>query len=99
MIYNQEEYREKLETLDAERQAAKNADPAVSQAQSSLQSAQYTLAREQEKLEMTPRMLGNRHNQAIGRQTAVRDSAQYALEEAEKSLREAENTFARKQYE
>ncbi|SRR6266571_6615684 len=93
-----DDFQQRLQQKDTVHQYQVSQDSAVQDAQGKLETARTNLAREQEKLDMTPRLFNNRHNQAYGAQINVRDAARQTVENVEQELTKAQNDFARKRY-
>src|SRR5205814_9288030 len=93
-----DDFQNRLLAKDTVHQYQASQDSVVQDAQSELETARATLAREQEKLDMTPRLFNNRHNQAYGAQINVRDAASAVVDTAEQGLMKAQNDFSRRRY-
>jgi hypothetical protein len=93
-----EDFQQRVQAKDTVREYQEALDPTLQSAQSKLEDARAALAREQDRLDMTPRVTNGKHNQAYGAQINIRDSAHQTVESVEQELTKAQNDFARRRY-
>ncbi len=96
--YNKKAATKKMAALTTVQQHEQDNDTNVQSANSKVESARASLAREQQKLDQTPRVVNGQHNKAYGRQINIRDAAKEVVERAEEGLVKAQNDFSRKRY-
>jgi hypothetical protein len=96
--YNREAMQRQMQTKTAINEHEMAQNPHIQEVRTKLQDAQSLLEREQQKLDMTPRMRNNKHNQDYGKQINVVMAAKENVTRVEEEVRKGENSYYRGTY-
>lgn len=98
MNFDREAMQRQMEAKTAITEYEISQSPELQEVRTKLEYAQSALEREQEKLQTTPRLIGQKHNQRYGRQINVVEAAKQEVARVEEEVRKVENDGYRSRY-